>query len=157
MSGNIYKYFLFTLLLISLLPTKLLATHAMGADLTYSCIGNNQYRVKLQFYRDCNGINADSTETVSVSAAGCASFTLNLPLLSVTEITPSCPGIVGTACNGGNGQFGIQRFVYEGTVSLPATCSIWTLGWQLCCRNNAISTLTSPGSNEMYISAIINT
>ena len=154
---NFYKYILLTLLLSTTLADNLYATHAMGADLTYNCIGNNQYRVKLQFYRDCNGINADSIETISVSAPGCASFTLNLPLISVTEITPSCPGLVGTACNGGNGQFGIQRFVYEGTVSLPATCSIWTLGWQLCCRNNAISTLTSPGTNEMYISSIINT
>ncbi len=157
MSGNIYKYILFTLLLISLLPAKLFATHAMGADLTYSCIGNNQYRIKLQFYRDCNGINAANIETITVSASGCATFTLNLPLLSVTEITPSCPGITGTACNGGNGQFGIQKFVYEGTLNLPTACSNWTLGWQLCCRNNAISTLNNAGTNEMYVSANIIT
>ena len=34
------------------------ATHAMGGELSYVCLGNNQYRVTLNFYRDCNGVAA---------------------------------------------------------------------------------------------------
>ena len=132
------------------------ATHAMGADLTYSCLGNNRYNVRLQFYRDCNGINAANTAAVQISSPGCSNSTLTLNLSSVTEITPSCPGIVGTACNNGGGQFGIQRFVYEGVVTLPTTCSDWTITWSLCCRNNAITTITNPGSNSMTLRTRLN-
>jgi len=157
MLDKFYRSIILCILIFFAFANNSYATHAMGADLTYSCIGNNQYRIRLQFYRDCNGINAASTETVNISSSGCGNIALNLPLLSVTEVTPSCPGLVGTACNNGGGQFGIQRFVYESTVTLPATCTNWSMSWQLCCRNNAITTLTNPGSNEMYIKATLNT
>ena len=152
---NILFIFLFISLFIGSLQ-ELKATHAMGADLTYSCLGNNQYRIRLQFYRDCNGINASATETVQLSAVGCTNLSLTLNQISVTEITPSCPGIVGTACNNRGGQFGIQFFVYEGIITLPSNCSNWTINWTLCCRNNAITTLSSPGSNSMTLRSSIN-
>jgi hypothetical protein len=37
------------------------ATHAMGADLSWECIGPNQYRITLKLYRDCNGVNMSNT------------------------------------------------------------------------------------------------
>jgi hypothetical protein len=155
------KHLYSTIILIFILflsyNAELRATHAMGADLTYSCLGNNRYNVRLQFYRDCNGINAAVTETVQVSAPGCTSIPLSLNLINVTETTPSCPGIVGTACNNGGGQFGIQRFVYEGVITLPTTCSDWTITWSLCCRNVAITTLINPGSNSITLRTRLNT
>ena len=48
----------FLLLLLGFSSQEAKATHAMGADLTYVCLGNGQYKFSLQFYRDCNGINA---------------------------------------------------------------------------------------------------
>lgn len=131
------------------------ATHAMGVDLTYQCVGPNQYQVTLQFYRDCNGINAASTETVALNSS-CGNLTVNLPQTNLVEVTPSCPGIIGTACNGGTGTYGIQKFTYSSVVTLPASCSDWVLSWNLCCRNNAITTLTSPGSNLMYVEAALD-
>lgn len=133
------------------------ATHAMGADLTYSCIGNNQYRIRLQFYRDCNGINATNSVSVNVNSPGCQNLNVTLTRVSLTEVTPVCPGIVGTACNGGGGQFGIERFVYEGVVTLPSSCSNWVFSWRLCCRNAAISTLSNPTGDQMFLSAQLNT
>src|SRR5687768_10274444 len=34
------------------------ASHAQGGDLTYTCLGGNQYQLRLSFYRDCAGVNA---------------------------------------------------------------------------------------------------
>ncbi|MBL0104160.1 MAG: hypothetical protein IPP51_10690 [Bacteroidetes bacterium] len=36
------------------------ASHSMGSDLTYHCLGGNQYEITLSFYRDCAGIDADN-------------------------------------------------------------------------------------------------
>ncbi len=130
------------------------ATHSMGLDLTYNCIGNNQYEINLTFYRDCNGISVPQTTTVNWAAA-CGSGSVNLSQISMVEITPACPGIVGTACNGGSGIYGIEKYSYQGVVTLPAGCTDITLSYSNCCRNNAITTLTSPGGENIYVEAEI--
>ncbi|MBP7437761.1 MAG: hypothetical protein KBA16_08585, partial [Bacteroidia bacterium] len=43
------------------------ASHSMGADLTYQCLGGNTYRVTVSFYRDCIGINAPSAPLVTIN------------------------------------------------------------------------------------------
>jgi hypothetical protein len=59
------------------------ATHMVGADLYYECLGNNQYRVTLKFYRDCAGINAPNSAYLSISSASCGiSSTQYLPRVS---------------------------------------------------------------------------
>lgn len=130
------------------------ATHSMGLDLTYHCVGNNQYEINLIFYRDCNGINVPQRTNINWTAA-CGSGSLSLPQISKQEITPSCPGIVGTACNGGNGTFGIEKYVYQGILTLPAGCSDVTISYTNCCRNNAITTLSAPGTENIYVEAQI--
>ncbi|MBS1945746.1 MAG: hypothetical protein JST98_11245, partial [Bacteroidetes bacterium] len=73
------------------------ATHAMGGELTYKCLGNNKWEVTLNFYRDCNGVaaptNCNNGLQFSVSSATCgASFTQcfdNNPTVQI--ITPICP------------------------------------------------------------------
>lgn len=122
----------------------------MGLDLTYHCIGNNQYEVNLTFYRDCNGINVPTSTDVSWSAA-CGSGNLNLQQISMQEITPACQSIVGTACNGGSGVYGIEKYEYQGILTLPAGCTNITLSYLKCCRNNAITTLNTPGSESIYV------
>jgi hypothetical protein len=126
----------------------------MGLDLTYNCVGNNQYEINLTFYRDCNGISVPQTTRVNWSAA-CGSGSVSLAQMSMLEITPSCPGIVGTACNGGNGLYGIEKYEYQGILTLPAGCTDITLSYSNCCRNNAITTLSSPGSENIYVEAHI--
>jgi len=51
--------FWFSLLFISFLINKsTFATHAQSADITYQCLGANQYEISVSFYRDCAGVNA---------------------------------------------------------------------------------------------------
>jgi hypothetical protein len=131
------------------------ATHSMGLDLTYQCIGSNQYQINLTFYRDCNGITAPTIPSVNWTAA-CGSGTAQLQQISMQEITPACPGIVGTACNNGGGVYGIEEYKYQGVLTLPAGCTDITLSFQQCCRNNAITTLTNPGTESLYIEAAMS-
>ncbi|WP_052597593.1 T9SS type A sorting domain-containing protein [Aureispira sp. CCB-QB1] len=126
------------------------ASHSMGLDLTYRCVGNNQYEINLTFYRDCNGIGVPQTTNVNWAAV-CGSGSVRLSQVSMQEITPSCPGIVGTACNGGNGVYGIEEYKFQGILTLPAGCSNVTLSYSNCCRNNAITTLNSPSGERIYV------
>lgn len=129
-------------------------THAQSGDLTYECLGGNQYRITVKFYRDCAGVNAPGTVTIDLSSASCnQNFTTTLNPLPGTgqEVTPICSSLQ-TQCNGGTYP-GVQEWVYEGVVTLPAACVDWVFSFTLCCRNNAITTINNPGGENIYIEA----
>ncbi len=54
---------------------------------------------------------------------------------------------------------GIEVYTFEGDInlsSIPASCCFVAIGFSECCRNNAITTLSNPGSLNFYSEAIIN-
>ncbi len=136
------------------------ATHAMGGELTYECIGPNLYRVRLNFYRDCNGVNAPSTcnngrRFRMVSQECGATLTPCFGLDDVEIVTPICLSAVDR-CTDPSGQYGIQRYRYSTVVDLSAYAGCgtdWLIDWDLCCRNNAITSLNNPGSRNLYLYA----
>ncbi len=139
----------------SVLPT--FASHVMGTNLTYECIAPGQYKVSFTMYRDCSGIAAEASQTISYRSAQCGiNSSVSLSRVSgPIDVTPICPG-QKTSCNG-NGQYGVQRFIYQGTLNLPAGCgNDWILSWDLCCRNASISTLSAPDNQGTYIEARLN-
>jgi hypothetical protein len=131
------------------------ATHIMGLDLTYKCLGNNQYEVNLSFYRDCHGSNAPSSPTANWTS-DCGSGSLTLQQISVVDITPTCMGINNSICNGGNGLYGIEEYTFQGILSLPSTCTNIKLSFLNCCRNYAITTLSGTSGNKIYIETEIS-
>ena len=165
---TIYKFGIrFKYLLLSILFTLIFifqsneshASHAMGADLTYQCLGGNQYRIRLSFYRDCGGISPSSSFSMNYSSVSCSqnlTATLNLLTGYPIEVSPLCASqIINSRCNGGTLP-GVQQYVYEGIITLPANCSDWILSVTECCRNNTINTLTSPSAENIYIESRLN-
>jgi len=129
----------------------------MGADLTYTCLGGNNYKLRLTFYRDCYGVAADISPMITVSSVSCGqSFTVYLDTVPGTgqEITPICPSATST-CNGGTFT-GIEEWMYEGTITLPAQCTDWEFSYDLCCRNAAITTINTPDIEDIYIHSYLN-
>ncbi|MEO8069330.1 MAG: gliding motility-associated C-terminal domain-containing protein [Flavobacteriales bacterium] len=141
-----------------LAPQRAQATHAMGGELTYECIGNDLYLVTLNFYRDCNGVAAPTGGAdlqFNIRSTQCsANFNGNLTFQSVQVITPIC-SFETDRCSSASGTYGIERYTYTATINLSAfaNCSDWQLRWDLCCRNNAITSLVSPGGQELYLEA----
>ena len=121
---QLYKLisFLALSLLLIVQSNEAQASHAMGADLTYECIGPNQYLLTYSFYRDCDGITPSGSYTLNYSSASCSrTGTISLTLLAgyPVEVSPLCQSqIINSTCNGGT-QPGIQQWIYSGVVTLP--------------------------------------
>ena len=132
------------------------ATHAMGMDLTYTQVGQDSFMVTLAFYRDCAGVAAPNSATLRISSVSCNfNFTLNAPRVGTgQETTPVCANLL-TRCNGGTFP-GSEEYIYRRLVVLPAKCTDWTISNQICCRNNAITTINNPGGQNIYVEAKIN-
>lgn len=158
MSRNLQRIILLlAVVIVSLCGNEARASHAMGADLTYECLGGNTYKVRLSFYRDCIGIDAPLNIYVNIRSVSCGQnlgVTCNPVPGTGQEVSYLCPTALST-CNGGTFT-GIQEWVYEGIVTLPMQCTDWEFSYSLCCRNAAITTITNPGSNTFYIYARLN-
>jgi gliding motility-associated-like protein len=137
--------------------TEAYASHAQGGDLTYTCLGGNQYRLRLAFYRDCSGTNAPGSVNIDINSATC-NQNLSVTLLPIAgtgqDVTPICPSMT-TVCNGGPNP-GVQEWIYEGNVTLPQACTDWVFSFTLCCRNAAINTIVNPGGENIYIETHLN-
>lgn len=133
------------------------ATHVQGGEITMTCLGGNQYRIRLALYRDCAGVAAPTTVSVNYKSVSCGrnlNVTLNRIPGTGVEVAPICP-TSATQCNGGSNP-GVQEYIYQATVTLPAACTDWVFSYSLAARNNAINTINSPGSQNMYIESRID-
>jgi gliding motility-associated-like protein len=143
------------------------ASHYLGGDLTYVCLGpgpgnTTRYRLRFTLYRDCKGISAPTSVTVWYQSNQCgvsSSLTLNPIAGGGTDITPliACSGYVSSCPNSANSNYGIQRWIYEGTVSLPAGCGTdWVFYTTDCCRSSDIDNLQNPGSTGSSFYALLD-
>lgn len=166
---RLYSGLIFVLMGLSMMVVQdVRASHALGADISYTCVGPNTYDVVVSFYRDCDGISAPTSIILEYSAPSCgfAQQTLTLTASAgCTNAVGQCcgqqlPGVCGaqqnnTTCN--NGTYpGVEITAYCGTITLPGQCSEWIIGYAECCRNSAVTNLQSASSYDQYVYSIIN-
>lgn len=146
------------ILMITLLSSVSLveATHVAGGNITYVNLGPNQYRVRLTLIRDCSGATLGTTASVGYRNTCGVTGQIPVTLLpgSGAEIPTPCTDDP-SRCIGGT-RYGVQKYEYEGTVTLPAaaaTCQLWYFSYSLCCRNSS-NTLT--GQPNFYVESMVN-
>jgi gliding motility-associated-like protein len=145
-------------ILLGLSPNIAKASHIAGGEITYNCLGGNQYEINLNLFVDCLGFDPGASQFISFTSTcgGTASLTVNGTNPGGTEISQLCPAqIPNSTCNGGTLP-GMWIFSYTGIVTLTPPCDTWTASWSTCCRNLAITNLSSASSNY-YIEATMNT
>lgn len=143
-----------TIIVVFFLSVNVNATHVSGGDITYRCLGNNQYEVTLSLYRDCSGAGLSNSATVRFQSDCGQNFTRSFNRISNTEISqlnPVCLSGFSTTCNGGNVP-GMQAHVYRGVVTLPP-CNSWRMSFGLCCRN---STTNVNGQPDYFVRSTLN-
>ncbi|MES2588744.1 MAG: PKD domain-containing protein [Bacteroidota bacterium] len=128
---------------LSLFSLQLFASHIVGGDIYYEYLGNNNYKVQIIVYRDCNSTGAeyDSPLKLGVYDANnnlLESIDLNFPGSVVLPIVLNNPCV--------NPPTGIctERAIYQTTINLPPSLNGYTLAYQRCCRGPNITNLNSP-------------
>lgn len=157
------KLLLIAVLLTAMLfpITDVIASHGLGGEITWTCLPNGQFKFRMKFYRDCNGIQAPTNITLTTTVPGMTS--IPMPKVQQNDITPTgipAPG-VGTCptCAAPGGAMGVvEEHIYESApVTLngvpPATG--WQFYWGTCCRSGALSNILSPGSTGFRNRAIM--
>ncbi|MBX7181007.1 MAG: gliding motility-associated C-terminal domain-containing protein [Bacteroidia bacterium] len=139
------KKFAFLFVLLSM-PFYLLATHIVGGEIYYTCLGNNEYEITLKVYRDC--INGQAPFDNPAYLTIYDGSNLSTPFLnpSLTEVDSiSVPVIINNPCLQAPPNICVREATYKYIVTLPPNAAGYFISYQRCCRNNSILNLTAPG------------
>ena len=162
---------LLLVLLLVFLSTQSKATHLMGGEITWECIKTGPsaglYVFQLKIYRDCQGVPlGGGTEYLTVHNSSLSSIAVNI--ISITDLSPDCNTIDGPntqfSCGGsntgftGNGNGAVEEQIYRSdTMRLIGSPDSdgWHFTWDACCRNNAITNISNPGSTGFTLRAVM--
>lgn len=150
--------FALSLIIFLTLFTKGFASHVPGGNITYECLGGNQYMITLTLFEDC-GTAFESNGNQSITITNDCGIT-GLTTASLTntvfqqEVSQLCLGQIGQSeCNGGNLP-GVYMHQWQGVVTLPANCDSWVFAYSSCCRNT--SSNASSSSANYYWESVLN-
>ncbi|HLG02632.1 MAG TPA: PKD domain-containing protein [Bacteroidia bacterium] len=122
------------------------ATHLVGGEIYYDCLGNDDYQITLKVYRDCiNGVALfDNPAAIglfdAVTGALLANYLLYNPVVVPISSTISVPCYIpapGTICE--------EEATYTHLQNIPGNTNGYLLVYQRCCRNGTIVNLNMPG------------
>jgi gliding motility-associated-like protein len=136
------------ILVISILTgisASLHATHIVGGEITYKCLGHDSFEITLTVYRDCyTGVPWFDDP----SAIGVFDSTWNLQQAIYVDFDPATndtlPIILSNPCLVAPPDVCVHRAVYKAKVWLPNIPGGYTLVYQRCCRNQLIQNIIDP-------------
>ncbi len=145
-----YKY-LGSLLFLLFFSANVSATHVIGGNVLYRCLGNDQYEITVEFAVDCAlgdgaALALDSFATVKV-------FDTNNNWLTdlgdggewVVEVQDVIRlGDPNVACRVLNNPVCVQRQRYVQVVTLPFNPDGYIISFRRCCRNITLLNVTEP-------------
>ncbi|MGB1295950.1 MAG: PKD domain-containing protein [Flavobacteriales bacterium] len=131
------------------------STHLIGADITYECLGGNEYEILLTVYRDCGvGVEAefDDPARIRIHTLGTTLFADYVAdLASVTDVdqvsTDPCIIIPEYLC--------VEKGEYYFYVTLPDSTQGFEINHQRCCFGASVNNIDMPEDKGINISATI--
>jgi len=152
---NIFHRIVFLSMLL-LHAHVLFASHIIGGEMSYVCLGNDQYQITLKVFRDCYNGQAPYDDPTYITiydgnnnqVAG-SPFPISFPGSDTLEnnTNNSClimpPGIC------------VEEADFVTTVTLPASAGGYTMVYQRCCRNMIIFNIVLPdNTGASYVATI---
>lgn len=121
------------------------ATHIVGGEVTYECLGDNQYRIRLDVYRDCYNGQPPFDNPASIGIYDQNWILVDTLELYVTaEYNDTLPVTLSNPCLVAPPNVCVHRMLYEGVVTLPVIPGGYTVVYQRCCRNTLIRNIINP-------------
>ncbi len=144
MNGRLrYLFPLFLFLLSSFQEAA--ATHIVGGEMNYTCLGDDQYEITLTIYRDCfyGNPNAYFDDPASIGIFDINNQLLQqvlVPLMGDDTLAPiltdECLVVPPDVC--------VHTTMYSTVVNLPPIIGGYQLAYQRCCRNQTINNIINP-------------
>lgn len=150
----LFLFFITSLLLLN--DAK--ASHIVGGEITYVCLGSNRYKFTITIYRDCIGgiagaIKEDNPAYFAIyTSSGLLVISDSIFNLGNGEIVPAnfkndCVTNPPRTC--------LNKIVFEREVLLDNSFTGYKIVYQRCCRNGSIINIFDPSSSGATYSCTI--
>ncbi|MBD3637158.1 MAG: gliding motility-associated C-terminal domain-containing protein [Crocinitomicaceae bacterium] len=159
------RTYLVLILLCSLMFSNIgRASHIMGGEITWTCLGSGMYEFDLVLYRDCNGLDiVDPSLDLEVWGHPTVT-TIQCDLLTTDDLSPNCTEVAGgpseldcgAGSQGGNGPGAVQKYTYRSApVLLSGTppAGGWAFTYDSFSRNWGLTNIQTPQSYGITLSA----
>ncbi|MFT7613978.1 MAG: hypothetical protein ACI9J3_002959 [Parvicellaceae bacterium] len=135
------------------------SSHVTGGNVSYECVGPNQFLISVTIYEDCASGFITPTDITIQASNDCGIPGLTSAVLTnvvyQNQFAPLCPAdLANSTCNGGTLP-GMYEHIWQGVVTLPADCNAWHFSYATCCRN-ASNNLTAGNTESYFWEATIN-
>lgn len=159
MNHHSFFPFIICLCLVFLSLESLKASHIVGGEMTYKCLGNNRYEIALTIFRDCKNGNPaayfDDPAIVGIFNARTGAYLATEQLffsrqddtLNLAERNP-CYTLNKDVC--------IHTTTYRRQITLGFSLDGYHLVYQRCCRNNVITNILAAGSTGATYDVVIS-
>ncbi|MDG2164598.1 MAG: PKD domain-containing protein, partial [Flavobacteriales bacterium] len=124
-----------------------MAAHLAGGEMTYTCLGGNQYEIKLIVYRDCTdpfstGLDpANYTDIIIYNNQNNIITSVPIPDPITTFINNET---VGNDCLELPTDLCVEQGIYIFNLDLPPIEGGYQIAYQRCCRNPSIINIENP-------------
>ncbi len=128
------------------------ATHILGGEIYYDSLGNDNYKITIVLYRNCNsGTQFDQTLGYTVFNMNNTQYNqyfITNPFISSVP-PPNDPCIIPPSglCT--------DRAIYVDTITLLQNPMGYYISYQRCCWANNIQNMISPGNNGLTLTCLI--
>jgi gliding motility-associated-like protein len=120
------------------------ATHIVGGEVYYDSLGNDQYQVTFEVYRDCTPGTAGYDDPLHYTVY-LANGTLYGEYFIQAPIPDTLPLVYDDPCVTPPDDVCIEGALYIDTISMPLTADGYYITYQRCCWSNSILNILNPG------------
>ncbi|HEX8516793.1 MAG TPA: PKD domain-containing protein [Bacteroidia bacterium] len=139
-----YKKALLIFISLFFLCRENFASHIVGGEIYYDCLGSNNYRITLKIYRNCYDGQSEIDDPAYIFIFGSAGEfidSLAMPLPGTTGI----PSTINHQCFTPPDNICVEQGVYQRDIHLPPRAGGYDISFQRCCRTNSIINVVDPG------------
>ncbi|MEZ5016005.1 MAG: PKD domain-containing protein [Flavipsychrobacter sp.] len=148
---------LLLLLFVTLGVTHLAsASHMVGADFTYECLGNNRYRINLVIYQDClrgqaNAIAEDVPAYIGIFDLSGNIANSGIDSIGQNDLTGRVEAVLvppnfKNSCINNPPPICLRKVTFSKVYTLAPSAEGYRIVYVRCCRNASILNINSPNS-----------
>ncbi|MEN9699952.1 MAG: hypothetical protein RLZZ301_1150, partial [Bacteroidota bacterium] len=129
------------------------ASHIIGGEIYYDSLGNNNYKITIEIYRDCNSATGfDNPLNYTI-------FNADGSVFMVRYIAPFSqnvlPIVYDDPCVTPPNDICVERAIYVDTVNMPLSFNGYYISYQRCCWTANIDNIVDPANNGITLTTFV--
>lgn len=140
------------------------ASHLIGGEINYECIGNNQYEITMTLYRDCYSSSGsggattpfDQLAQMSIFTGNGTNYNNFSASYDQTIYPQTLSSTIPNGCLVPAIPLCVDKATYVTIINLPYDSTGYHITYQRCCRSASLLNIANPGQSGMTLTTFVS-